>query len=363
MINRSTYEEPAEAKLRRLVAVVMDSNDAITVQDFEGNIIEWNKGAERMFGYSEAEALAMNIRDIVPKDKSEEERAFARKLQEREEVDSFETQRLTKDGKRLDVWLTVTRLVDSEGKPVGIATTERDITERKRVEEELRRTNEELKSFVDVVSHDLKNPIFGIQGFSALLLKKYQEKLDDKGREYLENIRTDARRIESLVSDLLALAQAGQVVSTLGDVALSAIVKNVTLNLKDRIEEKGIKLIVADNLPEIYCDEDRIHQVFENLLVNAIKFLGNNQPHKVEVGYKDMGAYCQFHVKDNGIGIDPKYHQKIFEKFKRLEEIEDDEGTGLGLAIVKKIVNGHGGRVWVESEKGKGATFYFTLPK
>ncbi len=225
--------ERSEAALRRLATVVMDSNDAVTIQDLESNITAWNRGAERMYGYSEVEALKMNIRDIVPEERGEEAIAFVKRISRGDTLESLETQRLTKDGRTLDVWLTVTAILDDKGRTVGVATTERDITKRKRVEEELRRTNEELKSFVAVVSHDLKNPIFHIQGFSALLLKKYQEELDDKGREYLENIITTASQMESLVSDLLALALAGKVVSIFGDVALSAIVKNVTLNLKD----------------------------------------------------------------------------------------------------------------------------------
>jgi signal transduction histidine kinase len=120
---------------------------------------------------------------------------------------------------------------------------------------------------------------------------------------------------------------------------------------------------LAENLPLICCDRDRIYQVFENLLVNAVKFIGNTRTPRIEVGYEDKGALHQFYVRDNGIGIDSKYHARIFEMFQRLKEVEDKKGTGLGLAIVDRIVTSHGGTVWVDSEKGKGATFYFTLQK
>jgi signal transduction histidine kinase len=234
---------------------------------------------------------------------------------------------------------------------------------RKRAEEELRKINEELKNFANVVSHDLKAPIAHIQGFSLLLLEHYQEKLDEKGRTCLERIHVGARRMEVLVSDLLALSRVGRVVSSFRNVSSSEIVRKVTSGLTDRLKAKGIELVVPESLPAIHCDGERIYQVFENLLVNAIKFMGDTKDPKIEVGYEDRGDFHEFHVRDNGIGIDPKHHRKIFERFHRLKELEDEEGTGLGLAIVEKIVNNHGGKVWVESEKGKGAGFYFTLPK
>jgi signal transduction histidine kinase len=128
------------------------------------------------------------------------------------------------------------------------------------------------------------------------------------------------------------------------------------------VNQKGIELVVPDNLPTIYCDGNRIYQVFENLLVNAIKFMRGTQNPRIEIGCEDKEGFHQFYVRDNGIGIDPKHHREIFERFHRLRQIEDEEGTGLGLAIVERIVNNHGGRVWVESEPGIGSRFYFTIP-
>jgi signal transduction histidine kinase len=239
----------------------------------------------------------------------------------------------------------------------------REITERKHAEEELRKINEDLKNFVHIVSHDLKTPTISIRGFSSRLLKHYQEKLGQRGRKYVEQIDASARRMEALVSDLLELSRIGQVASTFEDVSSLEIVKHVSSGLQDRLQEKGAKLIVAHNLPTIYCDRKQIYQVFENLLVNAIKFSRRTANPRIEIGYEDGGSHNQFYLRDNGIGIDPEHHRKIFEIFQRVERMEDEEGTGLGLAIVEKIVENHGGKVWVESEKGNGATFYFTLPK
>ncbi len=237
---------------------------------------------------------------------------------------------------------------------------------RKRAEEKLRKTNEELRNFAYVVSHDLKTPIVYIQGFSGLLLENYKEKLDEKGQTCVERIQASAHRMEMLVSDLLALSRVGQVVSTFKDVPSHEIVTRVISGLQDRLKENGIELVVASNLPTVCCDKERICQVFENLVVNAIKFMGDNENPEIEIGYEESAErpdFYNFYVRDNGIGIDPKYHIKIFERFHRLREIEDEAGTGLGLAIVERVVNHHDGRVWVESEKGKGTTFYFTLPK
>ncbi len=234
---------------------------------------------------------------------------------------------------------------------------------RKEAEEELQKINEELKNFVHVVSHDLKTPITLIQGFSSFLLEGYQDTLDEKGRTCLQRINASARHMEALVSDLLALSKIGRVVSSFEDVSCGEIVGNVASDLKDKLHSSGIELVVAPNLPTIRCDGRRLRQAFENLLVNAIKFMGDTKNPKIEIGCEDEGEFLQFCVRDNGIGIDPQYHLTIFEKFHRLREIEDDEGTGLGLAIVRRIVNNHGGKVWVESERGKGSTFYFILPK
>jgi signal transduction histidine kinase len=212
---------------------------------------------------------------------------------------------------------------------------------RKQAEEELRKTNEELKHFAHVVSHDLKAPITHIQGFSSFLLEEYQEKLGERGRMCIERIEANVRRMEVLISDLLTLSSIGRVVSTFKDIPSLEIVRNVTSDLEDRVNQKGIELVVADNLPTIYCDGNRIYQVFENLLVNAIKFMRETQNPRIEIGCEDKKGFHQFYVRDNGIGIDPKHHRE---------------------AIVERIVNNHGGRVWVESEPGKGSTFYFTIP-
>ena len=239
----------------------------------------------------------------------------------------------------------------------------RDITDKKKAEEEIRKKNEELENFVYVVSHDLKAPLISLQGFSSALLKDYQGKLGEEGKRYVKRITANARRMEVLISDLLALSRLGRAVSAFKDVSSHEIASRAISSLKPGLEENRIEVSIGDNLPTIRCDGERIYQVFENLVVNAIKFIGDTEEPRIEIGYEDKEEVHQFHVRDNGIGIDPRYHGKIFEIFHRLKEIDDEEGTGIGLVIVERIIKNHGGKVWVESEKGAGATFYFTLQK
>jgi PAS domain S-box-containing protein len=273
----------------------------------------------------------------------------------------YEARGLTKDGEL--IWITRRNaLIEYRGKPAILGNIV-DITKQKQGEEELKKINEELKNFVHIVSHDLKTPLISIQGFSSRLLKKYHEKLEEKGRIYLERIMASASRMEALITDLAALATIGRVALPFKLVPSLEIINDVTAELQDRLQKKGIRLVVAPDLPTIHCDRERISQVFQNLIVNAIKYMGATKNPKIEVGYEDMDNLHQFYVRDNGIGIAPQYHRKIFEIFQRVREIESEEGTGLGLTIVDKVVRHHGGKVWVESEKGKGTTFYFTIPK
>ncbi|MBN1840692.1 MAG: PAS domain S-box protein [Deltaproteobacteria bacterium] len=341
--------------------LVENSLTGIYIDQDEKIVFANNRFAE-IYGYPMEELIGMDTWRLVhPEDRPLTNRTRARRLKGESVPSEYLARGMTKAGET--IWIARRNvLIEYQGRPAILGNIV-DISQQKHAEEELRKTNEELKNFVNVVSHDLKTPIISIQGFSARLRKNYQEKLGEKGRRYISQIETSARRMEALVSDLLELSRIGRVVSAFSDVSSIEIVKNATAGLQDRLKDRGIKLAVAENLPRIHCDGERIYQVFENLIVNAIKFMGDSENPKIEIGYEDKGAFHQFHVRDNGIGIDPKWHRKVFDIFHRLKEIEDQEGTGLGLAILYRIVSNHGGKVWVESEKGKGATFYFTLAK
>ncbi len=358
---RKRAEDALQQSEKKYSNLVKNSLTGIYIDQDEKIVFANNRFAE-IYGYAMEQLIGMETWRLVhPEDRPLTSRTRARRLKGESVPSEYLARGMTKAGET--IWIVRRNvLIEYEGRPAILGNIV-DISQQKRAEEELRKTNEELKNFVNVVSHDLKTPIIAIQGFSARLRKTYQENMGDKARQYLSQIETSARRMEALVSDLLKLSRIGRVVSTFADISSMEIVENVTAGLQDRLKDRGIRLAVAESLPIIHCDGERIYQVFENLIVNAIKFIGDGENPKIEIGYEDKGAFHQFHVRDNGIGIDPKWHQKVFDIFHRLKEVEDQEGTGLGLAIVYRIVSNHGGKVWVASEKGQGATFYFTLPK
>jgi light-regulated signal transduction histidine kinase (bacteriophytochrome) len=239
----------------------------------------------------------------------------------------------------------------------------RDLTERKRAEEALKRKNEELESFIYIVSHDLKSPLITVQGFVSALEEDCGERLGEEAKRHLRFIRDASKKMETLIKDLLELSRIGRVVHAKEEVDFSQVVEESVKGFKKRIEERGIELVVADQFPVVRCEGQRMVQVVENFLSNAIKFMGENPSPRIEIGYREEDGSHQFWVKDNGIGIAPRYHGKIFELFQCLKEVEDEDGTGVGLTIAKKIVEQHGGRIWVKSAKGRGSTFSFTLPR
>jgi PAS domain S-box-containing protein len=339
------------------------SASGVIITNLEGEIRYVNSAFLRILGYeSKAGVLGKNAAELFATD---EGRRFShvREIvdQRRSETEEFEVRR--KDGTTLPVEVSSASVTDHTHQIAGMTASFIDITERKRTERQLRKTHRELEAFVHVVSHELKTPIAAIGGFSEMLLARCLDKLDEKGRLCAERIFANAQRMEALVNDLLALSRVGEIVLTLKGASSSKIIKAVITNLRERLGAKGIEVVIPKNLPVILCDEKWITHVFENLLVNAMKFMEANQKPRIEIGYVDHGeAHC-FFVNDNGIGIEPEEQGRIFEMFYRAKKTEAQDGTGLGLAIVDKIIRSHGGKVWVESDKQKGSTFYFTLPK
>ncbi len=229
---------------------------------------------------------------------------------------------------------------------------------------QLEQVNEELEKFVYTVSHDLKSPIVSIHGFSSILLDDYGDKLDPDARHYLERIQKNAVAMQQLVKDLLELSRVGRGAQNFEDVELRDIVERALLEFSYQIREDQVQVIVQDELPKVHADGTQMTQVFANLIGNAIKFRDPDKKEaRVEIGAEEREEEVLCWVKDNGVGIAPEFHDKIFNLFERQPRSKAVEGSGIGLTVVKRIIDLHEGRIWVESEVGEGAAFYFTLPK
>ncbi len=244
----------------------------------------------------------------------------------------------------------------------------REVAVRKAVEEklkqytdELRRSNEDLEQFAYVASHDLQEPLRMVSSYTELLARHYEGRLDEKAKKFMDYAVDGATRMQRLINDLLAYSRVGTRGKSLEATDTHALLGEAIRNLAVVIEQKRA-VITNDALPTVRADASQLVQLFQNLISNAIKFQGENIPH-IHVSAQDKGREWVFSVRDNGIGIDRKYADRIFVIFQRLHTRQEYPGTGIGLAVCKKIVERHGGRIWFESERGKGSTFFFTIPK
>jgi PAS domain S-box-containing protein len=236
-----------------------------------------------------------------------------------------------------------------------------DLTQRKKLEMELKKINEDLQNFTFTVSHDLKEPLRNISSLATYLKRDYEDKLDEMGVEFLNMLVTSVGTMSQLVDDLLTLSRVGRKNLDFSFVDLNALIDEVRTDIEKLVTERNAKIVYSD-LPKAMVQKTWMKQVFQNLITNAIKFNKTEQP-TIEISCEDHDFYLEFRVKDNGIGIPPEYHERIFKLFEQLHPREEFGGTGAGLAIVKKIINEHKGDIWVESEVGVGTTFIFTIEK
>ncbi len=231
--------------------------------------------------------------------------------------------------------------------------------------EEIHRRYEELENFSSIVAHDLKSPLNGIIGFGEILKEDYQDKLEDEAKENIDVIISSGKRMALLINDLLEFARAGKTVISEDQIPLDNIIADIFTDLDYMIKQKHVIFDIKQKLPLCHCDKTQISQVWKNLITNAIKYNDSDFP-IIEIGYEeimDPAPQLRFHIKDNGIGIDDKFINKIFMPFQRAVSGSKYEGTGIGLAIVKRVIENHGGIIWVDSKIGSGTTFYFTIPK
>jgi PAS domain S-box-containing protein len=361
-----TDRRQAEATRQLLASIVENSEDAIISKDMNGVVTSWNKAAERIFGYSREEILGQSIFVLSPSGIDDMPKMLEG-IQNGEQIDHYETVRRTKDGSLIHVSLRISPVRDVLGRIVGASKIARDITERKHAEEALRtlntalvRANEDLKQFAFAASHDLQEPLRMITSYSQLLSRHYRGSLEGEVAICVRYISEGTARMRELLGDLLAYTQLSAE-EELPEEALdlNLIAEKAVNNLKVAIDENKVQLLVGE-LPIVHGQSSHFLQIFQNLIGNAIKYRSGQLPEiRVSAARKDSAWLIS--VSDNGIGIDPEYHDRIFGVFKRLHS-KEIAGTGIGLAICQRAVERYGGRIWVESQAGSGATFYFTVP-
>lgn len=357
--------QQAEAQYRaardQLANVLEHAPDIIIFTDRDGRITLFNQGAERLLGHRSDEMVGKPVADLYVD--PEARAVILREVERAGEVVNREVRLRAKDGSVLTISLTLSPYRDSEGRPIGTVGLSKDITAAKRLEQALLASNAELENFVYAVSHDLQTPLRGIHGFAELLVKRAKDRLDERERHYLERIQAGSHRMATLISDLLEYSRIDRITHPFEMVSMEQVVTQVRMELKDLIRQSQTQLHYEGRLPMVWADRLRMGQLWQNLLSNAIKYVKAGETPRVTIGGREDGDGCTFWVRDEGIGIPPEFHQRVFELFRRLHTHEQYEGTGVGLAIVKRIVEFHRGRIWVESQEGQGSTFFFTLPK
>jgi PAS domain S-box-containing protein len=367
----------AEQKFRSLLEA---APDAMVMCRPDGEIVLVNSQTEVLFGRDRGELIGNSIRTLVPgwtfqfRPGWDEyiSPALVRPIER-----GIELQALRRDGASFPVEISFSPLQTEEG--VVITSAIRDIGERKKAEEQIRqlnanleervlerteelmRSNEELQQFAYVASHDLQEPLRTVSIYAQLLAKRFHGQLAGDGDQFISFIVENAERMEKLIHDLLDFSRVdARGTDFVTRMSCDAALDDAICNLRSLIEESGA-IIAREPLPWVMGDPVQLTRLFQNLLVNSVKYRSQEVP-RIRIGVDSRGSEFVFSVQDNGIGIEPQYTEKIFGIFRRLQARDRNSGSGMGLAICRKIVSRHEGRIWVESDLGKGATFYFTLP-
>ncbi len=359
---------------KRLRIILENSYDAFISVDRSWQITDWNVQAERTFGWTKQEALGRPLSSIVPKHLR---RQYARLVEKRfDKGDSgvlratYELQAINRDGEQFPIEFVIFKI--KEDLDYLYCAFVRDITESKRLNDELERlvaerterltqSNEELKQFAKIASHDLQEPLRAVQGFANLLHENTRGKLDTDSEEFIGFILDGTERMQKLIQAVLTHSSISRDDATDPVTKCNDVIDDVLRNLSVTIRETEAVFDI-DNLPEVSVERSHLVQLFQNLISNALKYRSKDKPPHIYIRADISGDYWLFSLRDNGIGIEPRYTDKIFDMFARLHGKTEYSGTGMGLAICKRIVNSHGGTISVQSEPGEGSIFLFTLP-
>src|SRR5262249_10408151 len=364
--NAELYDEVNKSKVY-IENLVENAADLIITTDLDDRILTWNRGAEVLFGYDKDEVIGKHLSILLPPERFHELEEMRVKVQISGALRDIEIRSKKKDGVMIYLSLSVSPVRDLDGKIVGFLRVAKDITEKKRYERRLKELDKMKSDFVSNVSHELRTPLTSIKGSVDNMLDGLTGALNEKQVRYLARIKSNTDRLSRLINDLLDLSriESGGVEVRSTAFTLTALAEEVAEHLKSLAAEKLIQIEVSPRDPKVtvWADRDKVTQVLMNLLGNALKFTPQNG--KVTVAVEKNGDdYVQISVDDTGPGILPEEKNKIFAKFYQIANIQKEKpkGSGLGLAISKALVEMHGGTIWVESEVGKGSTFYFTLP-
>jgi PAS domain S-box-containing protein len=361
-----SVRQAADARYRGLLEA---APDAMVVVDQAGAIVLLNVQAEKQFGYSRDELIGQAVTNIIPEGFAE--RLIADDLRSAEDAlaqrigTGLELTAKRRDGSQFPIELMLSPLESVDG--ILVTSAIRDISVRKAAEadllrtvEELNRSNEELGQFAYIASHDLQEPLRMVASYTQLLSKRYKGQLDDDADEFIGFAVDGANRMQRLIEDLLTYSRVGTKGAELSETSSEAALQQAIVNLRGAIEDAGA-VVTNDPLPTVMADDTQLTQLFQNLVGNAIKYQNGATPQVHVSATRTRDRRWGFAVKDNGLGIDPQYFERIFGMFQRLHKREEFAGTGIGLAICKKIVERHGGTISVESQPGQGSTFRFAL--
>lgn len=359
---------------KQMRAILDNTVDGIIVIDSLGYIQSYNRACERLFGYTATETIGQKVNILMPEPYRTHHDNFINNYITTGEAKIIgigrEVVGARKDGTTFPMHLSISEVIE-EGAHFFVGLI-RDITDHKQHDLQLRqytealeRSNSELDDFVYIISHDLKEPVRGIYSYSQFLIEDYADILDDSGRSKLHSLKKLSRRMEDLIDKLLYYSRLGRTELAFTQMDLNKIVEEVLDMLEPMIEAEKATIHIDSPLPTIVCDQARVGEIFRNLITNGMKY-NDNVTKTIHIGvtqnHPNFPGVPVFYIQDNGIGIPAKHHESVFKMFKRLHGRDAyGGGTGSGLTIVKKIVNRHGGKIWIEEGKGGGTVFYFTL--
>ncbi len=357
----------SEMRYRRLHETM---RDAFVQFDMEGRIVDFNPAYQEITGHGDDDLRGMQQTRLTPAKWHDAEAEILRSQVTRTgRSDVYEKEYIHAEGKIFPVELRTFLIQDDADNPIGMWSIVRDITQRKQTELErekamlaLEKSNEDLKQFAYVASHDLQEPLRMVSSYTQLLEERYQNQLDDKAHKYIHYAVDGAARMQTLIRDLLAFSRVETHTQEFKTVDAQHALGTAIVNLKTKIDETGA-LVLTDDLPLVRADETQLSLLLQNLINNAIKFQKKSKTPRIRISAVRQLDAWRFSVQDNGIGIASRHKDKIFQVFQRLHTRSEYPGTGIGLALCKRIIDRHGGQIWFESTPGEGTTFYFTIPE